>query len=324
MNDINLYINYDKVVENISYLKKDKEVCIMVKANSYGMGFNHIKKLITVGYTFFGVTTLDEALEIREYDKNVEVMVFAPIDDFQKAIENNIIVTVTDNNVVEGLRYHIKIDTGMGRLGFQNFNFTKLKPEGIFTHFPMAANEEFSKLQIAELKKASELFPNIKYIHIQNTLGAIKYDIDFCNMVRIGIGQFGYLAGKREASNFGQSLKPALRLEVRVVQYKENFTGPIGYDLTENVSGNIATIRMGYHDGLLRCFQGYQFNSGAKIVGLICMCQAMLVVDEESDYIEIFGEEENIYSLLNYGRISTYEFLVSFSARVNKIEVNDE
>jgi alanine racemase len=188
----------------------------------------------------------------------------------------------------------------------------------------MASNEEFSKRQIAELKKASENFPDIKYVHIQNTLGAIKYDVDFCNMVRIGIGQFGYLAGRREASLYGQKLKPALRLEARVLQYKENFDGPIGYDLTENVTGNIATIRMGYHDGLLRCFQGYKFNSGAKIVGLICMCQAMLKVEHDSEYIEIFGEEENIYSLLKYGKISTYEFLVSLSARVDKIEVNDE
>lgn len=324
MNDINLYIDYEKVKYNLEYLRKDKEVIIMVKANSYGVGFDHIKRLIKLGYSFFGVTTIEEALEIREYNKEVEVMVFSPIIDYTIARDNNIIATIIDpDDVIDGLRYHIKFDTGMGRLGIQK-PYAHLKPEGLFTHFPMAINEEVSKRQINELKNIANEFSELKYIHIQNTLGAIKYNIDFCNAVRIGIGQFGLLSSEEENDIYGKKLKQALKMEVRVTQYKENYNDYIGYDLTEFVTGNIATVRMGYHDGLVRSFGGYQFKSGAKIVGLICMCQAMLKVSENSEYIEIFGDKENIYDLLKYGKISTYEFLVSLSTRVNKIEVNYE
>lgn len=323
MNDINLYIDYKKVKENIDYLKKDRDVIMMVKANSYGIGFGHIKKLISLGYSFFGVTTIEEALQIREYNNEVEVMVFSPIIDYTIALENNIIATIIDpDDVIDGLRYHIKFDTGMGRLGIEK-PYKHLKPEGIYTHFPMASNQEFSQKQIEELRIKAEEFQDLKYVHIQNTLGAILYDVDFCNLVRIGIGQFGLLSNQEEFDQYGENLQLALRLEVRVTQYKENYNDFIGYDLSEFVTGNIATIRMGYHDGLTRNFDGYQFKNGNKIVGLICMCQAMVKVHEKTEYIEIFGDKENIYDLLKYGRISSYEFLVALSTRVNKIEVNN-
>lgn len=323
MSDINLYINYEHVADNIEYLRKGKKTILMVKANAYGMGINHIKKLIQHGYDFFGVSTLDEAIEIRKIDQNCEILVCTPISEYNVAVENNIIVTIIDaNDVIDGLRYHIKFDTGMGRLGIKN-NFNSLEPEGIYTHFPIASDTEFSKKQIAEFREISKLFKNVKYIHMQNTLGSIKYDIDFCNMVRIGIGQFGLLSNHEEAKEYGQHLKPVLKLETRVINYKENYDGYIGYDLTEYVNGNIATIRIGYYDGLSRSFGGYTFKNGNKIVGLICMCQTMIKTNKKQEYIEIFGEEENIYNILKYGKISTYEFLVSLSTRVNKIEVNN-
>ncbi len=336
MKNTTLKINVDAVKHNLAYFGQKHKLCLMVKANNYGIGYDFIPEFIKMGYDFFGVTTIEEADTIRKFDKNVDILIVAYVDpkEYDKAKANNYTLTVYNKESLAAIKnnnkYHLKFDTGMGRIGFAKKDVLALStliksvnnfPEGIFSHFPMATNEEFTKKQIEYFKSIVEEFADIdfKYVHLQNSVGAQIYDLDFVNMIRPGLGIWGYYADLEEKefveAKAGKNLKPAISLKAKIHMQK-NYKGLIGYDLIQEVDGFIGTVRIGYHDGFARSFTGYQFNGGERVVGKICMCQSFVTLNKPKTELEIFGQEESIYKLVNYSRITVYELLVSFSNRI--------
>ncbi len=340
MNNSTLYINEKQVFENIELLRKNKKACLMVKAENYGIGYEFIDNFVQNGYDYFGVSTIEEAREVRKRAPKAEILIVAYVSPshYKECIDSNYTLTVYSQETLSaiefGCKYHLKFDTGMGRIGFTKKDIPMIKaaytyyqqPIGIYSHAPMAINEEYTKEQIALFKEIVLEFSdvNFEYIHFQNSVGSQLYEIDFTNMIRPGLGIWGYYSDESEKKQVellvGETIKPALSLFVKVHMIKE-YEGQIGYDLSEYVTGRIATLRIGYHDGFSRTFSGYKFKNGSQIVGKICMCQCFLKVNEKFDqeYIEIFGENESIYKLVDYSDKIVYEFLATIARRIIKV-----
>jgi len=334
MSNSKLYIDFTKVKKNIKYISKNKEVCLMVKGNCYGMGIESIGQLIELGYDYFGVSTIEEAKEVRKFSDNVNVLIVVPVEDehFEEAISNNFEITITDieqlKKVDKRIKFHLKFDTGMGRIGFKNEEIkkvqeiiieNKISPFGLFSHLAKASDDNYTNVQVDFFKEIIKQFKRfeINKIHIQNTVGSIRFDIPETNMVRIGIGMWGYLGNKHESELFGKELQESLTLSSRVIHTKD-YQGKIGYDATEIVHGRIATIGIGYHDFLPLSAQGLTFSTGEKIVGKVCMCQSMLEINDDIKEIQIFGDQNSIYEIAEFTNLSVYSLLSNLSNRVKK------
>lgn len=336
MTNTYLKINLKQVQENIKNVSKGKKACLMVKANNYGIGYGIIPEFVKMGYDYFGVSTIQEADIVRSYAPKAEILIVSYVDpvDYQKVIDKNYTITVYDmstlNSIEQKIKYHLKFDTGMGRIGFFPDEIAQVKaiidqkqiyPEGIFSHFPEAINQTFTLKQIENFKRIVGEFNDydFKYVHLQNSVGSQLYNLDFCNMIRPGLSIWGYYADEIEKQfveeKLGIVIKPTLCLNAKVHMIK-NYDGLIGYDLSEKVHGKVGTIRIGYHDGLSRSFNSYVFSTGEKIVGKVCMCQSFVLLPKDIEQLEIFGEHNSIYDLSKYGDITIYELLVSLSNRI--------
>lgn len=334
MDNTTLYVDYQKVKRNITKLAKNKQVCLMVKADNYGLGEETIKELILLGYNFFGVSTLEEALVIRSFSNDVDILIVAYLfeQDYQIAQDNNIQITIFKmeqfTHLNDKIKFHLKFDTGMGRLGFNISQVAQvraqliklnLKPIGLYSHLANAANQEKTLIQSNKFKKIIQQLEQFKfqYIHFQNTMGSSQYDFEYCNMVRIGIGMWGYYTNYNEANLAKVKLEHSLELHAVVEQVKE-YDDYLGYDHIDYAKGEVATIRIGYHDGFTRNFEHYQFYDNSQVIGHICTCQAMILNPKNYQYQEIFGLHENIYDLVDYANITVYELLLSLSSRIKK------
>lgn len=333
-----LEIDKHKVKNNIELCRGDKHVCLMVKANTYGIGDQGLALLIELGYRFFGVSTLEEGLKIRSLNKDVKIILVSYIDinDLPVAIANDITLTVYDfavlNQLPDDATFHLKIDTNMGRLGFQLdelddvrqcLNERRLVPEGIFSHLACASDELKTRQAISNFEAALDVFHDFdfEYIHLLNTYGSLNYDTKFDNLVRIGIGIWGYLATGDEAKLSHKQLQPALALELTIAHVK-TYNGYLSYDHLDKVNGVVYTCPLGYHDGFSRKLRGYLIPNVGTVVGNVNMCQHMVLSNQSANYqrgqrYPLFSGE-TLYDLCQYGEFTTYEFLVSLSNRIKR------
>lgn len=327
-----LIVDLDIVKQNIELLANGKKPCLMVKASQYHV-LENIDPLVKMGYDFFGVSTLEEALTILdEFDVNVLIVTPISIEDMKKHNDPRLHFSVVDfktlNAVDNSFNLHLNFDTGMGRIGFRVDQLANvvdvvktnnLELQGVYTHFPCANDQLYTISQIQLFKSVVDelAYNNINptYIHCQNSLGCVLYNLDWCNMVRPGIGIWGYGANQAEANL--TPITPSLKL-VAPVSFIKHYRGAIGYDHLDEVDGTIVTIKMGYNDGLDRRLRGYNFNPG-KIVGNICMCQTMLEVPDESVNEIIIFDGSSLYDIIDYIGCSAYEFLCGLSYRIHRV-----
>lgn len=334
-----LTIDRDKVKSNIELCKGNKDVCLMVKADAYGLGDEAIDLLIDLGYKFYGVSTLEEALVLRAKSDNIKILLVSYIDvnDVQIAIDNDITITVYDyltlNALTDDATFHLKVDTNMGRLGFQLDDLDDicdclidrgLYPEGIFSHLACASDEAKTKAAIANFEYALDVFADFdfKFIHLLNSYGSLNYQTEFDNLVRIGIAIWGYLANEVEVELSRKKPKPALCLELHISHTKD-YNGFVSYDHLDQVTGTVLTVPLGYHDGFSRSFRGYHIPNVGTVVGNVNMCQHLVLSDDSQrfkrgDLFPLFNGRE-LYDLCSYGKITTYEFLVSLSNRIKRV-----
>lgn len=339
-----LKIDTSKVKRNIDLARKGREVCLMVKANCYGLGDDALKNLIEMGYRFFGVSTLEEALNVKKYRKEAKVLIvsYVELDDIEICSANDITITVYDFKMLDYLnddvKFHLKIDTNMGRLGFQMDELSRLnselvsrnlKPEGIFSHLACACDEEKTVIATNNFKQALNTFSdfNFRYVHLNNSYGSLNNDTDFDNLIRLGIGMWGYAASSEEANSSRKQFEPALSLELTVSHVKE-YSGYVSYDHVEEVSGIVYTVPIGYHDGFYRKLMGYHIDGIGRIVGKVNMCQHLVLKDDETRLLQRgerykFFTESELYEVCDYIGISTYEFLVALSPRIKRTFISD-
>lgn len=294
-------INLDNIKNNINEIIKKYDnydyYFGVVKGNCYGHGIQIIETLIKNGINYLAVSSLDEALEIREINKNIPILCLQPIDTEYLDIcsKNNITITVHSSTYVKNIKnidnpitVHIKIDSGMSRLGFNNKNELKktisllqknnnINIEGIYTHMGTTGiTDVYRKKQLNNFEDITSLIDlNIfKIIHIDRSITLLcQPKIPYCNGVRLGIVMYGF-GQKRIERNFMQKIKyevktklynipktnydelnllPAFSLYSKVIQVKKINQGSlVGYGMSYQAPEDmiVATIEIGYYDGL--------------------------------------------------------------------------
>lgn len=324
--DINILKN------NIKNIKKEypnyEYYFGVVKGNAYGHGIYIVNSLIESGINYLAVSSLEEALSIREYNREIPILILEPINIkyLNKCIENNITITLSDYDYYKELiefkdftklKIHLKIETGMNRLGLDNkeniyeiVNNDKLNIEGIYTHF--ATSGYLDKHYDNQLEKFKELTSNIdlskiKIVHLgrSNTL-TIHNKIPFCNGIRLGIVMYGFnnkinlgsgIKGKlrhyknkltrkinkiSEPTDTNLKVDTAFSLYSEVMQVRKCQKGSfIGYGTNYKLDSDsyIAILPIGYFDGVNN-FKHVVINDKIyDIVGQPCMDMIMVKVD---------------------------------------------
>ena len=251
-----LEYNYNQIKKHLHKTnpKKEIKICGVVKANAYGHGIREIsQKLISLGADFLGVANYDEAIKLRTTIPDANILVFGtlihsklkPAAYVSKLLKYNLIATVASVETAKFLdlysgrlkkkfKVHIKIDTGMRRIGFdvkrafknieQVFSYRNLDIEGIYTHFATAesGDKKFAKVQLNQfkellhlLKKAGIEFP---IVHAANSGAILDIKDSYFNMVRPGLLLYGYYPSEEIKNKF--ELKPIMNLKSKVTYIK--------------------------------------------------------------------------------------------------------
>jgi alanine racemase len=355
-------INLGNLAYNFRQIKKMLEpqvkIMVTVKADAYGHGLIPVaKKLVACGVDFLGVASIDEGIKLRQARISLPILILSLIlkKDIEPLFRYKLTTTVCDEGLAcalnnkaksEGrpINVHIKVDTGMGRIGVLHQDaqglvkkIHKLKfinIEGIFTHFAFADTDKDFTLQqinlfnrlIRNLKAASI---NIPLVHAANSMGVIDYKQGHFDMVRPGLVIYGLypkenfpasrhsgipsLTGEAGSRNMREkiNLKPVLSLKTRVVFVKRLPGGygiSYGHDYITKKETTIVTLPIGYGDGYPRNLsnQAPVLIGGKrfKICGRICMDQVMVDVGDHSVKI---GDEVVLIGSVGKNKITAEE-----------------
>ncbi len=356
-------IDLDRLTENFRVLKRtagNKGLMAVVKADAYGHGAIEVALALKNLAEMFAVSTAEEAFELREAGIENELLVlgYVPPGQLKALSMQNVIITVYDEEYAvkqseiacgEGfiLRAHLKINSGMNRLGISVKNETAmlrlialkgLAVEGIFTHFASADGEseedvEFTKQQhnsfinrVESLKKKGF---NPKYIHSENTAGTAYCMFKESNLVRCGIGLYGYPPGDAAV----EGLKPVMQLYARVAQcrtLKQGEAISYGRTFVAEKDMRVAVITAGYADGYTRLLSGKGIvevsGRAARVIGRVCMDYLFIDISDINnvsigDDVKLLGDSPAIdaaEAAQLCGKIS-YELLCGISTRVIRI-----
>lgn len=365
--DTVLEINLNAILHNINYhkslLKPTTKMMAMVKANSYGLGSYEISEFLQHHHIdYLGVAFVDEGVELRKKGITVPIVVMNPEQhSYETVIEYNLEPEIYSFRVLElfdqavqksgyDKKYpvHIKLETGMHRLGFkeyeldhlsQTLDHKNLKVQSIFSHLSssdMPEEKEFTLHQLKTFEKnSSYLIEKLGYIplrHILNSSGITNYTDHQYDMVRIGIGMLGESANIEIQKQLRSvvSFKTVIS-QISVVDKGES----VGYSrrFKAEKKTKIATIPVGYADGIPRLIGNQVGNVGinktlAPIVGSVCMDMMMINVDhipnvKEGDTVTIFNAKPSLKEFAEYCKTITYEVLTSISPRVKRIYIKD-
>ena len=365
-------INLDNLAHNMREVKRSVKkgtlITAVVKANAYGHGSVKAAKIfLENGADRLAVATLSEAIELRKANIDVPILIlgYTPVSQFDLAIKYNITQAIYNLESAKAFskaaidlnkegNIHIKIDSGMGRIGFlpqdksiddimEISKLPNIKVEGIFTHFAKAdetdktyTTSQYDRFMyiVNELEKRGLSIP-VK--HVSNSAAIIDIPDYNLNMVRAGIMLYGYYPSN-EVNKDRVKLLPAMSLKAKVSNVKTVPKGTgISYGLifvTERES-KIATIPIGYADGFTRMLssktEAYMKGKRVSVVGRICMDQCMIDVTEIDDVnigdeVVLFGYEEGALSADDIAkRLNTisYEVLCMVGRRVPRIYVKN-
>lgn len=359
-----LVVNFAALRRNLNYFRGNIEpgtkILVMVKAHSYGGGLTemaHFLKDQNVDY--FGVAYADEGVLLRKSGIHLPIMVMNPeqnsfddLIDFD--LEPSIYSTEILNSFIHHLilrqkqnyPVHLKLDTGMHRLGFVEedipflLNTLDTQPEiyikSVFSHLSAADDEnetEFTNTQVRKFNILSgQIQDHLSYTffrHLANSAGAINFRRANYDMVRLGIGIFGLVDKQNNA------LENVLTLTTQISQIKMIHTGEsVGYGRTYIATKDhlIAVIPVGYADGLRRGLSGGNWQvivqgKAAPIIGNICMDMCMINLDgidaKTGDEVVVFGENNSIFDMAENLRTIPYEIIAGISSRVHRVYVDE-
>lgn len=349
-----------------STLPKGTRFLGVVKADAYGHGAVQVAmRLEKLGAEYLAVSCLDEAMELRNYGISIPILILGhtPAEFTEELIDNNITQTITcEAKAVEyskraaacgkTMKAHIKVDTGMSRLGFlvagdhfdggvegivRSTRYPNLDVEGIFTHFAVsdepdsAEDVKYTKEQFALFMKVIEACEksgaHFKIRHCANTGAVVNYPETALDMVRPGIALYGY---GLDSGRLG--LVPAMRLVSTITTIKVIDAGTdvsYGRIFRTNRKTRMAIIGIGYADGLLRSASNklsFATRYGmAPQIGRVCMDMCMLDITdlpkelEVGDEVEIFGPSASAEKYAEAADTIVYEVLCEVSKRVPRI-----
>lgn len=315
-------VSFSALDHNLNILRekiKNKEITAVVKANGYGHGAVEIANHIENRVSFFAVATIEEGIELIENEIKKPIIILNHVfdDNIKKAIANNFVFTVGSLEYAKKLnelakeqnkivKVHIKIDTGMGRIGFQTddislsqinevLKFSNLDVNGLMTHLSKADETDKSFTINQEnkfnfvLEKMKKMGFNPKYVHSFNSAATMSMDLpDDYNMVRAGIMLYGLSPSKEILKCM--DLQPIMSLYSHIIFLKTLDAGcTVSYGATyiTDKPTKIATVPVGYADGYPRSLsnKGEVLIRGKRcpIIGRICMDQMMVDVTDIED-----------------------------------------
>lgn len=368
-------VNLDHIIENLenmkSHIASDTKILAVIKTDGYGHGGIPIARNIEhLDYLFgFAVATAEEAFELRDagVTKPILVLSYTFPYAYERLIREDIRITVFRKDTLEELskigsnlgkaaKVHIKVDTGMGRIGImpdeQGEAFVKtatemknLEVEGIYTHFACADEADLTsaKSQIVMFKEfvtkvEKELDIRIPIHHCSNSAGILALPEANMNLVRAGITLYG-LMPSAEVEKADMVLWPALSLKSHIVYVKELKKGQtVSYGSTYVAEDTVrvATIPLGYGDGYPRSLssRGYVLIHGKKapILGRICMDQFMVDVTDikeakEGDLVTLIGSDGvEAITADALGELSgrfNYELVCDLNQRLPRVYIKD-
>ncbi len=364
-------VNLDNIYENIISIKKivneSTSMVAVVKMDGYGHGAVPVAKKIDEHIDAYAVATVDEGINLRinGIDKPIYILGFTYEKRIKEAIKYDIRMAVFEYEMAEKInevaakmgktaKIHIKLDTGMSRIGFKDDDnaiddvvaiskLENIEIEGIFTHFARA-DETDKTSTFTQIKRfddfnarLNEKGVDIKIKHCSNSAGIIDLKEANYNATRIGISLYGlYPSDEVDKSNV--VLKPALELKSHIVFVKEIEKGTAvsyGGTFVADKKMRIATIPVGYGDGYPRSLsnKGYVLINGnrAPILGRVCMDQFMVDVTDidakKGDLVTLVGEDNGAF--LSVEEVSgmagtfNYEFICDVGKRVPRVYISE-
>lgn len=362
-------VDLDAIRHNVRLLRAHvsprTELMAVVKANGYGHGIVPVARAaLQAGATWCGVASIAEGIALREADIRAPILVmgYTPPEFAAEAIRLGLSLTVFEHDVVRAIghlgrqlgqpaRVHVKVDTGMHRLGVlpdeapsfiaQVAATERVVLEGVFTHLSSADDDpEYTEAQIRAFCAATERAP-ARYRHVCNSAGALGYPHAHFDLVRPGIALYGLspYAPSALTHPLVRDLRPALTLTTTVASVKWLPPGAsVGYGRRYRCRGRcrIAVIPIGYGDGFRRAPNHFGevlvHGKRAPIVGSVCMDQTMLDVThipdaQIGDEVVLIGAqgEERITADEVAQRLGTinYEVVTALTARPQRVYLNE-
>ena len=364
-----LEVNLSALVDNVRYfrslLQPNTQLTCMVKAFGYGAGSVEVSRALQNSglVDYLAVAVADEGVELRRAGITLPIIIMDPeVAALDLILENNLqpniysfqvlenIIAAAESKGLENVKVHIKIDSGMHRLGFYQEDMTELAVRlngqksvqvvSIFSHLAGSDEEQFDAFtheQAAYFKGCTNsLLPIANspspLLHICNTAGIERFPEYHMDMCRLGIGMYGFsfLAAPRDSIS-DTRLKNVCTLKTTILSIKTVNAGEtIGYGrhTTLDEARQIAVIPIGYADGFDRRFSNYGGEVVVRgkrcpVVGNVCMDQAMIDITgtdaQVGDSVEIFGDRLPIAELANKLGTIPYEVLTSISHRVQRV-----
>lgn len=340
----------------------------VVKANAYGHGAIPVaKKLVDLGAEYLAVACLDEAVELRQAGIAAPILILGPtLPNFaDELLKYDLTQSVQDMELAQALscaavksdknmKIHIKVDTGMSRLGFlcnedtvddsvreivKACSLPGLDAEGIFTHFANAdGDEEYTMRQFTRfmdtLDKLAELGVEFQIRHCAASAAVLNYPCTHLDMVRPGIAQYGHYPDPSCEGLDGPGLIPLMTVKTRVVAVRDLKKGTsISYGCTHTLTRNsrVAVLPIGYADGLDRLLsnRGEVLIHGNRvpILGRVCMDLCMVDVTDipeiqVGDEVTVFGPELPLEEKADVVGTIQYEMLCGISRRVPRVYID--
>tara|TARA_Y100001956_G_scaffold27215_1_gene27010 strand:+ start:1503 stop:2582 length:1080 start_codon:yes stop_codon:yes gene_type:complete len=354
-----IYINRDNYLNNIDYLNSlsDKELCLVVKANGYGHGVGWtVNTAIEAGVKWFAVATINEAITVRKLSDSVRILLLTEpsLSEVKKAANYNIDLTVYNDFFVDGLEKsglsingHIKIDTGMHRVGCEPKDFEKIYNQvqnaekinlaGICTHFPVADIEKEPTDESIKLFKEVISSVDIKdlFIHSDNS-GSIFYNFDsIFNLSRIGLAVYGCNITPVDVEH---KLKPTMEIKSRISNIQHRKKGEaVSYGKALELERDtvVGTAPIGYADG----YPWNSFPEGkvivnnhfCELIGRVTMDQILFDITdidaEVNDEVVVLGESDDkklnisVFDIAEWNKTIEWEILTNITDRLERIEV---
>ncbi len=357
-----LEINLDAISHNLNFykskLKSTTKVMVMVKAFGYGNGSYEIAKLLAHHQvSYLGVAFADEGVELRKAGIKIPIVVMNPENSASSTMiaynlepeiynieELNTFLQIAENQNLYNYPIHLKLNTGMNRLGFVEKDFDGLinllkqtnlvEVASIFSHLAtsdMPEERDFTLQQIQTFQKWSAYIKkqlNINpVLHILNTSGIYNFGEYQMDMVRVGIGLYGVGNDTNEDAQL-QNVATLKTVVLQINDVEKDTTVGYARRFKAEKKSRIATIAIGYADGIRRSYsngKGYVLvnNQKAFIAGTICMDMLMIDVTDMDvkigDEVIVFGNDLRITQIAKIWETIPYEVMTSISQRVKRI-----
>ena len=357
-----LEINLDAISHNLNFykskLKPTTKVMVMVKAFGYGNGSYEIAKLLAHHQvSYLGVAFADEGVELRKAGIKIPIMVMNPENSaFSTMIAYNLepeiynraelesFLQIAENQNLYNYPIHLKLNTGMNRLGFVEKDFDALinllkqtnlvQVASIFSHLATSDMPEEKKFTLQQIQKFKKWSVYLKeelriqpLLHILNTSGIYNFGEYQMDMVRVGIGLYG-VGNDLDEDKQLQNVATLKTVVLQINDVEKDATVGYGRRFIAERKSKIATIAIGYADGIRRSYgngKGYVLvnNQKAFIAGTICMDMLMIDVTnmdvKVGDEVIVFGNDLRITEVAKLWETIPYEVMTAISQRVKRI-----